>query len=248
MASRHESGFRLELQVAHLPIGTIQRELPLLLPLLQERLPGQASLVPFCRSYEILNFGSKQLVQRDAEQIAGCVVRPEVLAGIACYQDRVRCVLEQGAKLPLALMQPLLGQLALGDVFVGDHRSWGVTALKWCYPRDEPAPLAGRVAGILQLEFFALPAENRADPLRKGSSLLGIQPSCRIACSEVVGAFGVVLRVYSICLGKVSPGLVDGDDGTRLVDNRYVRGEAVQGALAVLAAPGFFLPGGLFAS
>src|SRR5215212_6898729 len=239
MASRQESGFRLELQVAHLPV---------VLPLLQERLPGQASLVPFCRSYEILNFGSKQFVQRDAEQIAGCVVRPDILAGIACYQDRVRCVLEQGAKLPLALMQPLLGQLALGDVFVGDHRSWGVTALKWCYPRDEPAPLTGRMAGILQLEFFALAAENRADPLRKWSSLLGIRPSCRIACPEVVGAFGVVLRRRSICSGTVSPGLVDGDDVPRLVDNRYVRGKTVQGPLAVLAASGLLLPGGLLAS
>src|SRR5215218_6200593 len=202
----------------------------------------------FPRSYEILNFGSKQLLQRNAEQLAGRLVRRHVLAGIAGYQDGVQGVLEQGAKLPLALMQPLLGQLALGDVFVGDYRSRGITALKWCYPRDEPAPLAGRVAGILQLEFFALPAENRADPLRKGSSLLGIQPSCRIACSEVVGAFGVVLRVYSICLGKVSPGLVDGDDGTRLVDNRYVSGEAVQGPLVVLAAKGFLLPCSLLTS
>src|SRR5215210_9268995 len=202
----------------------------------------------FSRSYEILNFGSKQLVQRDTEQIARRLVRPDVLAGVAGYQDGVQGVLEQGAKLTLALMQPLLGQLALGDVFVGDHRSWGVTALKWCYPRDEPAPLTGRVAGILQLEFFALAAENRADPLRKWSSLLGIRPSCRIACPEVVGSFGVVLRGYSVCPGKVSPGFVDGDDGARLVDNRYVRGEAVQGPLVVLAVPGFLLPGGLLAS
>src|SRR5215208_7823224 len=71
---------------------------------------------------------------------------------------------------------------------------------------------------------------------------------CRIACPEVVGAFGVVLRSYSICPGKVSPGFVDGDDGTRLVDNRYVRGEAVQGALAVLAASGFLLPCSLLTS
>src|SRR5215210_8886472 len=70
----------------------------------------------------------------------------------------------------------------------------------------------------------------------------------RITCPEVIGAFGVVLRCYSICPGKVSPGLVDGDDGTRLVDNRYVRGEAVQGPLAVLAALGFLLLGGLLAS
>src|SRR5919112_3313478 len=100
------------------------------------------------------------------------------------------------------------------------------------------------MAGILQLEFGALAAENRADPLCKGSSLLGMCAHCRIACPEVVGPFGVVLRGYSICPGKVSPGFVDGDDGTRLVDNRYVRGEAVQGPLAVLAAPGFLLFGG----
>src|SRR3954451_23803793 len=104
------------------------------------------------------------------------------------------------------------------------------------------------MAGILQLEFFALAAENRADPLRKGSSLLGMCARCRIACPEVVGAFGVVLRVHSICPGKISPSLVDGDDGTRLVDNRDVRREAVQGTLAVLAASGFLLPGSLLAS
>src|ERR687889_2428447 len=104
------------------------------------------------------------------------------------------------------------------------------------------------MAGILQLEFFALAVENRADPLRKRSSLLGMCSHCRIACPEVVGSFGVVLRGYSICPGKVSPGFVDGDDGSLLVDNRYVRGEAVQGPLVVLAAPGFLLPGSLFAS
>src|SRR5918995_7032810 len=104
------------------------------------------------------------------------------------------------------------------------------------------------MARILQLEFGALAAENRADPLRKGSSLLGMCAHCRIACPEVVGSFGVDPRGYSICPGKVSPGFVDGDDGTRLVDNRYVRGEAVQGSSVVLAAPGFLLPGGLLAS
>src|SRR5215212_9641040 len=104
------------------------------------------------------------------------------------------------------------------------------------------------MAGILQLEFFALAAENRADPLRKWSSLLGMCARCRIASPEVVGAFSEVLRVYSVCPGKVSPGLVDGDDDPRLVDNRDVRREAVQGALAVLAASGFLLPGGLLAS
>src|SRR5215210_2280361 len=71
---------------------------------------------------------------------------------------------------------------------------------------------------------------------------------CRIACPEVVGSFGVGLPSYSICPGKVSPGFVDGDDGTRLVDYRYMRGEAVQGPLAVLAASGFLLPGVLLAS
>src|ERR671939_40150 len=104
------------------------------------------------------------------------------------------------------------------------------------------------MAGILQLEFFALAAENRADPLRKGSSFLGMCTRRRIACPQVVGSFGVVLSGCSICPGKVSPGLVDGDDGTRLVDNRYVRGEAVQGPSAVRAALGFFLSGGLLAS
>src|SRR5215212_8747094 len=104
------------------------------------------------------------------------------------------------------------------------------------------------MAGILQLEFFALAAEDRADPLRKWSSLLGMCASCRIAYPEVVGAYGVVLRGYSICPGKVSPGFVDGDDGTRLVNNRYVRREVVQGPLAVLASSGFLLPGGLLAS
>src|SRR5215211_4369508 len=104
------------------------------------------------------------------------------------------------------------------------------------------------MAGILKLEFFALAAENRADPLRKWSSLVGIRARCRVAGPEVVGAFGVLLRGYSICPGKVSPGLVDGDDFTRLVDNRYVRGEAVQGPLAVLAAPGFLLTCSLLTS
>src|SRR5215204_3665495 len=104
------------------------------------------------------------------------------------------------------------------------------------------------MAGILQLEFFALAAENRADPLRKWSSLLGIRPSCRIACPEVVGSFCIVVRGCSICPGKVSPGLVDGDDSTRLVDNRYVRGEAVQGPLAVLASSGLLLPCSLLTS
>src|SRR5215213_7628246 len=142
MASRQESGFRLELQVAHLPIGAIQRELPLLVPLLQERLPDQASLMLFSRSYEILNFGSKQLVQRNAEQIARRLVRPHVLAGIAGYQDGVQGVLEQGAKLTLALMQPLLGQLALGDIFVGDHRSWRTIGRKSRHSSNVPAPFA----------------------------------------------------------------------------------------------------------
>src|SRR5918994_3183743 len=142
MASRQESGFRLELQIAHLPVGATQGELPLLLPLLQERLPGQASLMLFSRSYEIFYFGSKQLVQRYAEQIARRLVRPDVLAGIAGYQDGVQCVLEQGAKLPLALKQPLLGQLSLGDVFVGDHRSWRAIGRKLCHPSNVPALFA----------------------------------------------------------------------------------------------------------
>src|ERR687890_1391113 len=142
MASRHESGFRLELQVAHLPIRAIQRELPLLLPLLQEHLPGQASLVAYCRFNEIFDPGSKQLMQRYPEKIASCPVRPDVLAAVVGYQDGVYSVLEQSAKLPLALMQPLLGQLALGDVFVGDHRSWGTTACKMRHPSSEPAPFA----------------------------------------------------------------------------------------------------------
>src|SRR5687767_11823837 len=93
-------------------------------------------------SYEILNFGPKQLLQRNAEQIAGRLVRPHVLAGIVGYQDGVQGVLEQGAKLPLALMQPLLGQLALGDVFVGDHRSWRTIGRKSRHPSIEPAPFA----------------------------------------------------------------------------------------------------------
>src|SRR5215211_7096203 len=71
---------------------------------------------------------------------------------------------------------------------------------------------------------------------------------CRITCPEVVGALGVVLRSYSICPGKGSPGLVDGDDGSRLVDNRYMRGEAVQGPLAVLASSGFLLTCSLLTS
>src|SRR5215210_2828378 len=103
----------------------------------------------FSRSYEILNSGSKQLVQRNAEQIARRLVRPHVLAGIAGYQDGVQGVLEQSAELPLALMHPLLGQLAPGGVFVGDHRSWGTTARKSRHPSNVPAPFAGRMAGIL---------------------------------------------------------------------------------------------------
>src|SRR5919112_2896670 len=149
MASWQESGFRLELQIAHLPIRAIQGKLPLLLPLLQECLPGQASLVAYCRFNEIFHSRSKQLVQRYAEKLAGGVVRPHVLAGVAGYQDGVQGVLEQCAKLPLALIEPLLGQLALGGVFVGDHRSWGTTGRKSRHPSYEPAALAGRMAGIL---------------------------------------------------------------------------------------------------
>jgi hypothetical protein len=103
------------------------------------------------------------------------------------------------------------------------------------------------MTGILELEFFALTAEDRADPIRKRSSLFGIRARCRIACPEVVGALGVVLPGNPVCPGKVSPGLVDGDDGTRLVDDRYVRGEAVQRPLPFLAALGFLLPGSLLA-
>src|SRR5919112_3287461 len=143
MVSRQKSGFRLELQVAHLPIGTIQRELPLLLSLLQERLPGQASLVAYCRFNEIFHPRSKQLMQRYPEKIASCPVRPDVLAAIVGYQDGVYSVLEQSAKLPLALMQPLLGQLALGDVFVGDHRSRRTIGRKLRHPSNVPALLAG---------------------------------------------------------------------------------------------------------
>src|SRR5919107_4044845 len=143
MASRQESGFRLELQIAHLPVGAIQEKLTLLLPLLQERLPGRANLVAYCRFNEIFDPGSKQLVQRYAEQIAGGFVRPDVLASVAGYQDGVQGVLEQGAKLPLALMQPLLGQLALGDVFMGDHRSWRTIGRKLRHPSNVPALLAG---------------------------------------------------------------------------------------------------------
>src|SRR5918995_3018798 len=104
------------------------------------------------------------------------------------------------------------------------------------------------MAGILELEFVALTAENRADPLHKGSSFLRIWACCRIARPEVVGAFGVVLPGDPICPGEVSPGPVDGDDGARLVDNRYVRGEAVQRRLPFLAALGFLFPGSLLAS
>src|SRR5215208_6965630 len=97
----------------------------------------------FSRSYEIFNFGSKQLLQRNAEQLAGCFVRPDVLASVAGYQDGVQGVLEQSAKLPLALMEPLLGQLALGDVFMGDHSSWRTIGRKLRHPSNEPAPFAG---------------------------------------------------------------------------------------------------------
>src|SRR5918998_4443609 len=99
------------------------------------------------------------------------------------------------------------------------------------------------MAGILELESFASAAENRTDPLRKRSSFFRMRARCRIACPEVVGAFGVGLPGNPVCPGKVSPSLVDGDDGTRLVDDRYVRGEAVQRPLPFFAAVGFLLPG-----
>src|SRR5829696_4121176 len=97
----------------------------------------------FFRSYKIFNFGSKQLVQRNAEELAGCVVRPDVLAGVSSYQDGIQGVLEQGAKLLLAPMQPLLGQLALGDVFVGEHRSRRTTGRESRHPSNVPPPFAG---------------------------------------------------------------------------------------------------------
>src|SRR5215213_9134734 len=103
------------------------------------------------------------------------------------------------------------------------------------------------MAGILKLEFIALTAENRADPLRKRGSFFRMRARCRIACPEVVVAFGVGLPGNPVCPGKVSPGLVDGDDGTRLVDDSYVRGEAVQRALPFLAEVGFLLPRSLLA-
>jgi hypothetical protein len=70
------------------------------------------------------------------------------------------------------------------------------------------------MAGILKLEFIAPTAENRTNSLRKWSSFLRILTRCRIAHPEVVDAFGVVLLGSPTCLSKVSPGLVDGDDGT----------------------------------
>src|SRR5919206_3589612 len=104
------------------------------------------------------------------------------------------------------------------------------------------------MARILKLECFALAAENRTDPVRKWSSLSRICARCRFTHLEVVGTFGVVLPGHPICLSKGSPGFVDGNDSTRFVDNRYVRGEAVQRPLQLLAALGFSYPGSLLAS
>src|ERR687896_631651 len=104
------------------------------------------------------------------------------------------------------------------------------------------------MARILKLEFLAPAAENRTNALRNWSSFFRILTRCRIAHPEVVDAFGVVLPGNPICLSKVSPSLVDGDDGTRLVDNRYVRGETIQSPLPFLTALGFFFPGSLLAS
>src|SRR5215210_396405 len=103
------------------------------------------------------------------------------------------------------------------------------------------------MARILELEYLALTVENRTDPLRKRSSFSGIRARCRIAHLEVVGAFGVARPRDPIGPGKLPPGLVDGDDGSRLVEDSYVCGEAIQCPLEFLAAPGFFFPGRLLA-
>src|SRR3712207_3133651 len=104
------------------------------------------------------------------------------------------------------------------------------------------------MAGILKLVFLAPTAENRTYSLREWSSFLRILTRCRIAHPKVVEAFGVVLPVNPTRLSKVSPSLVDGDDGTRLVDNRYVRGETIQSPLPFLTALGFFFPSSLLTS
>jgi hypothetical protein len=79
---------------------------------------------------------------------------------------------------------------------------------------------------ILERELLSLARENRTDPLRECSSVYGFLAYRRLANSEVVGACRNVSNGTIGC-GKCSPALVDENDDARLIENRYVRGEAV---------------------
>ena len=176
--------------------------------------------------------------------LASAVHQPE-------HRPRDRC--RQVEQQRLALAQGLLGQLQRGDVVVRHHKARRHTARNARYPRQKPALLGGRVAGVLQLELRALAAQHL--PQQRGKR-------CRLGTTGAVGTVGavgaVVVRakgravahrqvvgalVHLIMRGgagrcKVTPGLVDGDHRAGVVQHTHVGGQPVQHRLQKLRRRG----------
>jgi hypothetical protein len=122
--------------------------------------------------------------------------------------------------------QCLLGPLTLGDVLVGDHDVRGIFGGKAGHPSNKPSLLGKRMTRVLECELFPPARENRADPLRESSSVCGLLAYRRLTNLEVVGALRNV-SYGAVGSSKFSPSLIDENNGARLIENCYVRGEAV---------------------
>jgi hypothetical protein len=103
------------------------------------------------------------------------------------------------------------------------------------------------VAWVFHLEALPPAGEHGPYPLRECGGFFGVQPRRRLANPQVVGALGDPPRIASVSLGERPPHPVHGDDLARLVEDSYVRGEAIQRLLQFLATLRLFLPGGLLA-
>jgi hypothetical protein len=108
---------------------------------------------------------------------------------------------------------------------VGDDNTRGDVVGKAGHPPDKPAMLVRRMAGIFERELHSPPVKNRAYPLRERGSVLITRR--RFTHPEVVGTLRNVPN-GTVGGGEVSPGFVNEDDGARPVEDRDVRGEAVQ--------------------
>src|SRR5919202_3125558 len=121
----------------------------------------------------------------------------------------------------------LLEPFAFGYVLVCYHRPQGITVWEGLHLADEPAPFGGRMAGVLHRKLFSVSREHRTYPLGESGGMFGLLTCRRVANPKIVGAFRNVPD-SSVEFGKISPSLIDGNDGARAVDDGYVHGEHVQ--------------------